>query len=239
MGFRQMAMREYVDFRRQCIEQYVEFVRQAWQEYDGRPAEVLPPIKEVEPVEYEPEKDKEEPPTTAPLPVENVVKVEKEVPQPKPITRIPEVPSTDMSYCSFEFYGTPVKVRVDKSLNFRVKGVDERKVADALSVLGGAAFDNTIRDCLEVRYDMQLGDWAYLLFLRQMAEQVYGVKTNEATLLTAYVYMQSGYKVRLASDKFRLYMLFQYILHILRIFLLVPLFHHHMVFHQIVQETLH
>lgn len=206
-GFRQMVMREYVDFRRQCIEQYVEFVRRAWQEYDGRPAEVLPPIKDVPPVEYEPEKEKEEPPTTAPLPIENVVKVEKEVPQPKPLTRIPEVPSTDMSVCSFVFYGTPVKVRVDKTLNFKVKGVDEKKVADALSILGGEAFDNTIRDCLEIRYDMQLGDWAYLLLLRQMAGQIYGERTNEATLLTAYVYMQSGYKVRIAADKFRLYML--------------------------------
>ena len=206
IGFHQMVMREYVDFRRQCIEQYVQFVRQTWKSYDGRSAEILPPMKEVEPVEYDSSNETEKKPITSPLPFDNVVAIE-ESRQPKPMTRIPEVPSQDMQVCSFVFYGTPVKIRVDRSLNYSVKGIDEGSVADALKILGGESFDNTIRDCLEARYDLQLGDWAYLLMLRQMAGKLYGNDTNEAVILTAYLYMQSGYKVRLASDKFRLYML--------------------------------
>ena len=207
MGFRQMVLREYIDFRRQCIEQYVQFVRESWQEYNGHPAEALPQIKEVPPIEYDPQQENIEEHSTNSLPFANVVNFEEEDTQPKPMTRIPEVLSLDMSYCSFSFYGTPVRIRVDKNLNFKVRGVEEERIADALSILGNEVFDNTIRDCLEIRHEMQLGDWAYLLLLRQMAEKIYGEETNEAVLLTAYVYMQSGYKVRLAFDKTRLYML--------------------------------
>jgi len=207
MGFRQMVMHEYADFRKQCIEQYIQFVRESWQEYHGHPAEALPQIKEVEPIEYDSQGNSLEEHAAISLPFDKVIKVEEDGEQPKPMTRIPEVSSLSMSYNSFSFYGTSVRVRVNKSLNFRVMGVDEGKVADALVILGKEDFDNTIRDCLEIRYELQLSDWAYLLMLRQMAEQIYGEETNEATLLTAYVFMQSGYKVRLASDKYRLYML--------------------------------
>ena len=122
-----------------------------------------------------------------------------------PFTRIMEVPNLHQDRKSFTFCGTPCHVRIDTSIPFKLKGIGEDEIADGLKILGGEAFDNTIRDCLELRYDLQLSDWAYLLLLNEMAEQVYGKDTNEARLLTAYVYMQSGYKVRLASDKFRLY----------------------------------
>lgn len=206
-GFKQMAVREYTDFRRKSFEQYVQFVRDAWQSYDGRSAEKLPVMKDVAPIEYNPIEDADKEKTTTPLPVEDVVEMEEAVEQPMPMARIPEVTSLDMDYCEFTFYGTPVKIRLNRNAAFRVRGIDEKSVAEALGALGDESYDNAIRDCLETRYDLQLGDWAYLLMLRQMAVQMYGEKTNEATLLTAYIYMQSGYKVRLASDKTRLYML--------------------------------
>ena len=206
-GFRQMAMREYEDFRRQCIAQYIQFVRNAWQQYDGRSPEILPPIKEVPPVVYDVEKEPQREEKSAPLPFDKVVDKPQVEEQPKPMARIPEVLSSDMNACTFTFYGIPVKVRVGKNLNFKLRGLNEKDVADALKEVSADVSDNTIRDCLEIRYDLQMSDWAYLLLLQQMAEQACGAGTDEATLLTAYVFMQSGYKVRLATDRLRLYML--------------------------------
>ena len=206
-GFRQMAMKEYEDFRKQCIAQYIQFVRNAWQQYDGRLPEMLPPMKEVPPVVYDAEKESQREEKSTPLPFDKIIDKPQVEEQPKPMARIPEVVSSDMHSCAFTFYGIPVKVRVGNNLKFKLRGLSEKDVADALNEVSADVSDNTIRDCLEIRYDLQMSDWAYLLLLRKMAEQACGEGTDEATLLTAYVFMQSGYKVRLASDRLRLYML--------------------------------
>ncbi|MBR4571894.1 MAG: hypothetical protein IKO28_00535 [Prevotella sp.] len=52
-----------------------------------------------------------------------------------------------------------------------------------------------------------LSDWAYLNMLSKFAESCFG-KTNEATLLMAYLYCQSGYQMRLATADGKLRMLY-------------------------------
>ena len=47
----------------------------------------------------------------------------------------------------------------------------------------------------------QLCDWAYLQMLGIMSEVVCGKGTNEATMLQAFVFCQSGYKIRLGFTK--------------------------------------
>lgn len=67
--------------------------------------------------------------------------------------------------------------------------------------------NNTIRDCLIVRMELNLCDWAYLAMLCTFARQIYG-DSNEATMLMAYIYCQSGYKMRIGRNQGKLYMLF-------------------------------
>ena len=78
-------------------------------------------------------------------------------------------------------------------------------MASAWEILSGKGYDNTIRDCLELRIRHQLNDWAYLRMLDRVAQACVG-NGNEATLLLAYLYCQSGYKMRLGmeGDKLRL-----------------------------------
>lgn len=81
-------------------------------------------------------------------------------------------------------------------------------MADALQTLSGNSYDNMIIDCLALRDSLQLSDWAYLQMLRSLACSIEGERTNAATLLIAYLYMQSGYKMRLGANDNRLYMLY-------------------------------
>jgi len=62
-------------------------------------------------------------------------------------------------------------------------------------------FANMLYDCLQERERHGLSDWAYYQMLKAFTDQVYGVKTNEATLVLAYLFSYSGYKVRLARYK--------------------------------------
>lgn len=56
-------------------------------------------------------------------------------------------------------------------------------------------------DCLALRKQHNLCDWAYLLMLKEVAEQFCGADTNESIVLLGYLYCQSGYKVRYAYDE--------------------------------------
>lgn len=207
-GFLQEIQREYRSFRQQCMDQYIEFMRKSWQEYGADPAEVLPPREELVAVNYD-----ENTASTNAVAVEmnddRIIKAKKKSKkQPAPMEKIEEVPMTDAKHRAFSFYGTTAEVRFDKKGgSFKVRGTQEDQIADALKFLSGKEFDNMIRDCLGIRYDLHLGDWAYLLMLNKMAEQIYGEGTREARLLTAYIYMQSGYKVRIAADNLNLYLL--------------------------------
>ena len=61
-------------------------------------------------------------------------------------------------------------------------------------------YDNLVCDCLALRDNHQLCDWAYLLMLKGITDQFCGADTNESALLLGYLYYQSGYKIRFASD---------------------------------------
>ncbi len=106
------------------------------------------------------------------------------------------------------FLGTPLNVRWDKKNALRLTGVDEKAVANGWKDLSDGRADNLLRDCLELRDALELTDWAYLRLLSDVSAAIAGKDSNEAALLMAWLYCQSGYKMRLASSATRLYMLF-------------------------------
>ena len=65
--------------------------------------------------------------------------------------------------------------------------------------LSSNKYNNLIRDCIDIRFEKQLCDWAYLNLLMKIAETCLG-EGNEATMLAAFIYCQTGYRMRLAQD---------------------------------------
>lgn len=118
--------------------------------------------------------------------------------QPRPVT------------AAISFLGTPLNVRWDKQKSaFRVASAGEKDVASAWKTLSDGRADDLLRDCLDLREQLELTDWAYLRLLSDIGATIAGKDTNEAALLTAWLYCQSGYKMRLASGQSgRLYMLY-------------------------------
>ncbi len=157
----------------------------------------------------EQERLKQEKPVKAhPVVIDEVVQPTPPEPQPQPVEPIEEVPVEEEQTIDFTFFGTHAHVRCNANLCPKLPVARDTEVADALTVLSSDRFDNLIVDCLKLRDDLHLSDWAYLLMLRAMAEAVAGEGTNGSVLLMAYVYMQSGYKMRLASDGQKLFMLY-------------------------------
>ena len=90
-----------------------------------------------------------------------------------------------------------------------LKSLEEEDIAEGWGILSSGPYDALLGQCLAIRRQYRLNDWGYLRLLSQIGENAIGQKGNESTLLTAWIYCQSGYKMRLArSEDGNLYMLF-------------------------------
>lgn len=193
--FRHQAITEYDDFRSEANRKYADFLRQAWEEYKQKP--VIPkPKDEKRPPVVMPDNDKGKPVEDKPVTIDGVVTPPAPQPQPKPVAPIREKPKPEDKTVTFLFYNTECKVRFPDKALFSLAKCDKNALADAWEKLSESDYNNTIRDCLELRDKLQLCDWAYINMLKTMSEACLG-QTNEAALLAAYVYCQSGYDMRL------------------------------------------
>lgn len=204
---RQQVEGEFDAYRRQVNERFAGFMRKAWANFTPRP-EVPEPKDEqpVPPIEFRGEKDGK--PIEGKLqPIKDLVPPPLPEPQPQPIVPIEEKEQQD-NILRLAFLGNTLQVRVPRDHCFTLRNVRENTIADAWQCLSGGIFDNTLRDLLEIRKNHQLCDWAYLQLLKAFACDLLGEKNNEATLLTAWFYTQSGYMMRLARNGERLSMLY-------------------------------
>ena len=197
---------DFNNFRRNAMAHFAEFVKDPWKEFDEIKPVNKPNPKPIPPVIMENNNEKKI--ENKPIIIEEVVEPIIEEPQPQPVEPIEEVPIIAPSYLNFAFFGTSEKVRLDKSNLPQLSGIDESSVSSMLQKLSTEENDNLIFDCIEIRKNRQLSDWAYLQMLNRIAIEAYPDRANEAQLLLAYLYLQSGYKMRLASDGAKLYMLF-------------------------------
>ncbi len=204
--------KELEDYRLKRNEEYAGHLRKLWEMDKSHPSINKPKEKDVPPVDM----DKEErlPVSPRQIPIDKIIEPTPAKPQPAPIEPIKEVPSIDIvrpavqPTCSFIFFGTKASVRFDRSKIFKLKDARENAVADAWLILSEREYTNLLHDCLAIRQQHNLCDWAYLQMLDEMSASICGIGTNEATLLMAYAYCQSGYKMRLGYSADRLYMLY-------------------------------
>lgn len=206
--FRKSVRADFENFRNQCMKDFVEFVSNPWKEFEEIPPVPMPKEDPVPPVVM-PDEDKDKRPIKdKPVIIDDVIKPAPITPQPTPIEPIEEVPVIEEKFVDFTFYGTSAKVRFDISNKPTLQKVDEKSVADALKEMKAEDYDNLIIDCLNLRKDLCLSDWAYLQMLKKLSDRITGGSHNDGALLLAYLYMQSGYKMRLAFDGEKLYMLY-------------------------------
>ena len=204
--FRRQMMGKYDDFRNEANRKYADFLRQAWEEYKQKPA-IPKPKDENRPPVVMPEEDRKQPIDKKPITIEDVVTPPAPQPQPKPIAPIKEEPQPKEQTVVFMFYGAECRVRFPLNNSFRLGKCDKNALADAWETLSEADYNNTIRDCLAFRDEYGLCDWAYINMLKVMSEACLG-KTNEAILLTAYIYCQSGYDMRIGISNGNVCMLY-------------------------------
>ena len=205
--FKKQALQKYNDFRTQANEQYAVFLKQAWEQYNALPAIPKPKDETVPPVTI-PEEDKDKTIESNPIPIKEVVVPPTPDPQPTPIAPIKENSQPQERTIDFVYCGTQCQIRLNKNLNLTLQNCSNEQLSNVWTQLSAeGVLNNTIRDCLAIRVGRNLCDWAYLNLLSSFSKAIYG-KSNEATMLTSYIYAQSGYKMRLGRNEQNIYLLY-------------------------------
>ncbi len=199
--FKNSAFKDYSSFRVECNQNYADFLRASWDWFEGNSPVPMPDDKKpVPPKPYQPIKQK--PVLVEPKPIQPV----ESKPQPKPFSPIKEIPNPAEVAFQVNFYGITSEVRLPEIAKKILNNISPGSIGEAWISLCTEEMDNAIRDCLETRVRYNLCDWAYLQFLKEMALQ-YCPNRNSATFLTAYLYCQSGYQMRLGEDNGNLVLL--------------------------------
>lgn len=203
--YKQQKENEFEAFRRKVNNDYANFVERTWREFNAFTGRPIPKEDPIPPVIH---KDNKEQQKDKQLPIEEVVPPEPPKPQPVPITPIESKPTPVVQYMPFTFFGTTGKIEKPATdSNPNLYSVSESSVAAAWKNLSDGRCDNMLNSCLELRHKYHLCDWSYLLMLQEISEKYCG-KGNSANLLCAWLYCQSGYKMRLANDNGKLIMLY-------------------------------
>lgn len=205
-SFRNEKKEDFENFRNKINEEYAALLEKSWEEFNAIKAMAMPKEEETPPIVYNDDDDSPAPIRSNPVPILDIVAPPMPEPQPVPVVPIEEQPAADREI-RFTYCGTSCQARFPSSGAFSVGNGNNEALARAWDTLSGKAYNNTLRDCLALRRNMQLSDWAYLNLISAFAEACCG-KGNEATFLTAFIYCQSGYRMRIGREGNTLHLLF-------------------------------
>lgn len=223
--FKSDVDRRYREFRDSINRVFIEAVRAPWKKTEQTAAVERPKDHDVKPQVYTADDN-----TTAGIrefgkrllksigiksmdkkKKEEVSSTAKPVAEIQPVVLKEDVEDGQKEYTGagmpFMFFGTEMSVRLDETRRLNVGTLTSDRVADALEHLSSPYYDNVLYDCLQLKKQYDLCDWAYLLMLKTITDQFCGEGTNEAALLMGYLYYQSGYKVKYGMAKDKLYLL--------------------------------
>ena len=208
-AFNQNRVSNFNEYRQKLNAEYISQTREKWNAFRAQQSLPVPDhdVKPTPPVimkDDEAQKKKED----RLIKIQSVVKPVKPAPRPQPIAPVEEAPEEPTKQTSFQYLGTAWKVRTPEGSPVRLAGVSENAVADGWEKLCQPAYNNLVVDCLKLRSQNKLCDWEYLMMLQALSQTIFGKGTNEATLLMAFLYSQSGYKIRLGEADGKLQMLY-------------------------------
>lgn len=208
-AFNSSRVSNFNDYRQKLNAEYERITRKPWNSFNAH-RELVSPDRDIKPVtpvvmsDEESRRRKED----RSIRIDEVIKPVKNDRRPQPVYPIDEQQGQDCANVTFTYLGTQMKVRFPSGQRLRLAGTGEDAVADAWKALCDSRYNNTVADCIKLRKQYDLCDWAYLQMLQALCETCMGGATNEATLMTTFIYSQSGYKTRIGECDGRLEMLY-------------------------------
>lgn len=227
--FRDNSKKELEEFRRRVNEDIARFMSEPWTPVETTPSIELPVDPSPAPIFIDP--DTVRPTEPRPIIPEELIEPPAPVPQPQPIEPIIEIlpepiapidldtvppisiyptpvpepapaptnPTEDK--LEFKLYGTRFSLRQPDLSDYRLWGKSPDSYANAWRSLNNTRTNNLILDCLSLREEKALCDWAYMQMTLTLSRHLFPDNPDKATLLAGFLLCQSGYRIRFATDR--------------------------------------
>ncbi len=189
------------DYRQRLNDAYSRQLRENWADFNSYRG-ITPPDHDapvVPPVQWD-QGDNDGREQDQRIDIDRTIVPDRTPPAPPapvaPVNVQPDSPTTDLD---FSFFGTPMKVRIPTGQRFRFSGTGADSFADAWASLSGPEYAALVADCIRLRSQHRLSDWAYLKMLDALSH-AYTSDNDTATMLMAYLFAQSGYSLRLGAS---------------------------------------
>ncbi len=204
--YKKRVAKTFDNYSTNITNKYSDYLRGIWEKYKVF-APLQLPLDDIVPVRYD-DKDSaviEE----IPIEEENLVIIEENetapiIPNPVIIEKINKVVEEQIEV---SLYNTTLHIRCQNP-SINLNNIDKETIAQAWEKLQDGRFQNTIYDCLEIRKQSNLCDWAYLNLIQKTSLSIFKDEHNKATLLSAFLLLQSGYNIRIGKTPNELCLLF-------------------------------
>jgi len=204
----QQLAEQFDKYVEQRDKEFSDYLKTRWKQFQVFQGLDVPeePKPDVPPEYVEPEMPK--PPAALPVIIPENIPSEK---APRPI--LPRITKQEpdqfpVNTYDFDFYGYTVVFDCDKALEEKFKGdVSEVSISDYFTLMSKANYNHLIEQMVDYRNSMNLNDWAYYLLIRRVAENITGQDEKTSELLTWFILLRSGYRVKIAFFENELYLL--------------------------------
>ncbi|MDO4164510.1 MAG: hypothetical protein Q4D56_09020 [Bacteroides sp.] len=202
--FERQQLQAFDDFKNKADADFETFLRDTWEKFDAfAPVPVPVRPEPPQPVEFDKKK-----PALPPVSIKpGKIKTPETVPYVPVAVEVPVVAPRDIPVrrTAIPFYGASLEVAAGVAEDLTLTGNKEADVADAWKAICNSDYEQFLSDCLTLKKERRMNDWMYLLFTKQIGEQLYGAtRTNEIVFLQMFLLNKSGYKVRMAKIDDRL-----------------------------------
>ncbi|MDE5795620.1 MAG: hypothetical protein K2H75_00770, partial [Muribaculaceae bacterium] len=204
--FRQEKKTEFELYRKQLNEEYAAMIAGEWKAYKKEPSREIPtkpkPVKPIVVRDDSPVQPRK-------VVISGVTEPEKSIPD-IPVT-IPKItPEIRKTYpVNFTFFNTQCGIEQFDTSALSLNATDNSSLAKTWKQLtANEKLEPLLNDCLRLREELQLCDWAYLLLIEKVAATLYPKSADSQAFLTVALLNQSGYDCRLGIKGGKLMVMF-------------------------------
>lgn len=192
--------KKFDDYVQEQDKAFADYLAERWRQFQAFQGIALPeePKPDVIPVFEEPDRSE------APKPLPNIKIPPRIEPESKPTPILPrpvrqEPESFPVNIAEVFFYGNNLSIEYDKSFKTSVKSpVNEESISSFFEQMSQTNYNSFLDQLYAYRDQMNLNDWGYYTLIQQTASNIAGRDENTARLLTWFLMLKSGYKVKAA-----------------------------------------
>lgn len=205
--YKKDALTEYEKYRAEVNAEFSQYMREAWEKTNyEQPIQPIRIVPSVPPAVF-PDFDDLDFPGDNEITFADDLIFDWDDEKPLLIPLIEPVRNPESKIIRTYLYGTACELHLGAQEKIRMKGSSEKDAADMWEELSSSDYDELLYDCLAIRSEKNLCDWAYYRLTQSVSQTIFG-DSNEAVVMTAFLMNQSGYRTRLSrGDDERMHLL--------------------------------